>query len=63
MTQPTSSRLSQMTRPELLILLAERLEAANAAEKVAKAANEAVAEVFRHLSTPVPPGVQLGGDA
>ena len=63
MTQPTSSRLSDMTRPELLVLLAERLEAANAAEKVAKAANEAVAEVFRYLSTPIPPGVQLGGDA
>ena len=62
MTQPTSSRLSEKTRPELLILLAERMEAADAAERVAKAANDAVAEVFRHLSTPIPPGVQLGGE-
>ena len=62
MTQPTSSRLSEMTRPQLLILLADRMEAADAAERVAKAANEAVEEVFRHLSTPMPPGIKLGGE-
>ena len=48
------SPLSAMTREQLLTVLAERLEAANAAEAVAREANEAVAEVFKHLHAPAP---------
>lgn len=55
MTQPSSSpNPAEMTREQLLELLGERLEAANEAERVARAANEAVAEVFKYLHTPAP---------
>lgn len=50
----SSLPLSEMTREQLLTVLAERLEAANAAEAVARAANESVAEVFKYLHTPAP---------
>ena len=54
MTLPSSSPLSEMTRDELLTLLAKRLEAATEAETVARAANEAVAEIFKYLHAPMP---------
>jgi hypothetical protein len=54
MTLQSSLPLSAMTREQLLELLADRLETANAAEAEARAANEAVAEVFKHLHAPAP---------
>ena len=54
MTLPTSSPLRGKSRMELLNILAERLEAAHAAEAIAQAANDAVAEVMALLHAPMP---------
>lgn len=54
MTQRSTLPLSDMTQAELLDLLALRLEAATVAESAARAANEAVAEVFKYLHRPMP---------
>lgn len=54
MLRSSLPKLAEMSREELLTLLGERLEAANEAERVARAANEAVAEIFKCLHAPMP---------
>ena len=62
MTQPTSSRLSDLSKTELIALLDMRLEAASKAEMALNAANaaavaaaEQVDEIMRFLRKPLPP--------